>query len=86
MARIKIVRTGGKVVFEPDPATVNKTDRVFWLNDDNVEHEICLTPGEVLKPGDTSSEVLITEDTTYWVVGHPDEKGSITIKKPNVVA
>jgi plastocyanin len=77
MPRIKVVRTGGKVVFDPDPAAINFNDRVFWLNDDTEDHQISLT-GELLKPGATSSEVQITANQDYHCELHTDEKGSIT--------
>jgi plastocyanin len=75
---IRIVRTGGKVAFNPDPATVNANNKVFWFNDDTVDHQISLAP-ELLKPGEYSSAVLITENQAYSCLLHPDEKGSITI-------
>jgi plastocyanin len=76
MAEIKIVPGQGRAVFSPDPVAIAKNTRVFWLNDDNQNHQISLT-GEVLKPGETSSEVVITADRTYSCMLHPNETGTI---------
>jgi plastocyanin len=63
MAEIKIVPGQGRAAFSPDPVAIAKNTRVFWLNDDNQNHQISLT-GEVLKPGETSSEVVLRRRRT----------------------
>lgn len=76
MARIRIVAGQGGAKFSPDPLTITKNGRVFWLNEDNQDHQISLT-GELIKPGETSSEVAITANRTYSCMLHPNETGTI---------
>lgn len=84
MPRILIERKNGKVVFTPDPTQIPVNERVFWVNDDNEKHQISLT-GEVLNPGDSSDEVVITGDRTYKCLLHEGEEGSITITIQGIV-
>lgn len=77
LPRIRIVRTGGQVAFTPVDLRIPKNEEVFWLNEDNVPHQISLT-GEIIAPGQTSAEIIITGSQGYSCTLHPEEKGTIT--------
>jgi len=78
MPRIKIVTSGSKAAFAPANMVIPVNQKVFWLNEDAEDHQISLT-GEILKHGDTSSEVVITDNRTYFCMLHAGETGNITI-------
>jgi hypothetical protein len=79
MTKIDIVRKGTKVNFTPKDAVVPRNDSVFWHNADSVAHQISLN-GQIVPPGQTSSEVLITANRVYSCLLHSGETGSITIQ------
>ena len=86
MPRIKIVAKGkSKAAFDPAEMVIPVEQKVFWLNDDTKKHQVSLT-GEILEPGETSSEVVITGDRSYFCMLHEGEKGTIKIKGLIMVA
>jgi plastocyanin len=61
--RIDIVRTGGKLAFQPSPLTVPSGSAVFWQNlDAQASHQI-------VKAGDTSA--VYTDPLASFVEGDP---------------
>lgn len=79
MPRIDIVPNGAKAEFAPQDLNVPKNEAVFWHNADSVTHQISLN-GQIVPPGQTTSEVLITGNRTYFCLLHPEETGAINIQ------
>ena len=64
----------------PSPATILWGNSVFWFNEDTATHHVSLCPAPVL-PGDTTSDVVITQAHEYKCLLHFDgEVGVIDIE------
>lgn len=78
---ITITGQGGRLAFNPNPATVSPGELVVFKNNDTVPHHVTLDDGTVqtpvIAPGATSAPVAmgITGSKTYHCVLHPGMVG-----------
>jgi plastocyanin len=78
---ITITGQGGKLAFNPNPATVNTGQLVVFKNNDSVVHHIVLDDGTVqtpdIAPGATSTAVAMgtSGSPTYHCMIHPGMVG-----------
>ena len=78
---ITITGQGGKLAFNPNPATIAQGQLVVFKNNDSVAHHVMLDDGTVqtpdIAPGATSAPVAmgLSGSTTYHCTIHPGMVG-----------
>lgn len=76
---ISITGQGGKLAFNPNPATVAPGQMVVFKNNDTVAHRVTLDDGTIqtpdIAPGATSAPVAIGSNKSYHCTIHPGMVG-----------
>jgi plastocyanin len=76
---ITITGQNGTLAFNPNPATVDSTQKVQFKNNDRVTHHIMLDDGSgqtaEIAPGATSAAIAVGSDKSYHCVIHPGMVG-----------
>lgn len=70
--------------YQPAELTVNKGDKVIWVNHDPVKHDVTEEPGKAwtsspIEPGD-SWHMVVTENVDYYCSLHVVMKGKIIVR------
>ena len=70
--------------YQPAELTVNKGDKVIWINHDPVKHDVTEEPGKAwtsspIEPGD-SWHMVVTENVDYYCSLHVVMKGKIIVR------
>ena len=85
---ITITGQGGKLAFNPNPATVAPGQQVMFKNNDLVPHHVMLDDGRTQTPdipaGGTSAAVTIGDNKSYHCTIHPEMVGGFngTVVEP----
>ena len=85
---ITITGKGGKLAFDPNPATVANGQQVVFKNNDVVAHHVMLDDGRTQTPdipaGGTSAPVTIGDSKAYRCTIHPEMVGGFngTVVEP----
>lgn len=76
---ITITGQGGRLAFNPNPATVAPGQMVVYKNNDTVAHRVTLDDGTIqtpdIAPGATSAPVAIGSNKSYHCTIHPGMVG-----------
>src|SRR5688500_11504213 len=76
---ITITGQGGRLAFNPNPATVAPGQTVVFKNNDTVAHRVTLDDGTIqtpdIAPGATSAPVAIGSNKSYHCTIHPGMVG-----------
>jgi plastocyanin len=76
---ISITGQGGRLAFNPNPATVAPGQMVVFKNNDTVSHHVTMDDGTIqtpdIPPGGTSAPVAIGNNKSYHCTIHPGMVG-----------
>ena len=76
---INITGQGGRLAFNPNPATVAPGQMVVFKNNDTVAHHVTMDDGTIqtpdIAPGATSAPVAIGNNKSYHCTIHPGMVG-----------
>jgi plastocyanin len=76
---VTITGQNGTLAFNPNPATVDSTQKVQFKNNDKVTHHIMLDDGsgqtENIAPGATSTAIAVGGNKSYHCTIHPGMVG-----------
>ena len=85
---ISITGQGGKLAFNPNPATVAPGQMVVFKNNDTVAHHVTMDDGTIstpdIAPGATSAPVAIGNNRSYHCTIHPGMVGGFNATEVEV--